>query len=335
MKKIFLTGATGFIGSHLLEKLVVNGYKVKILAEYNIDNSLGWIDSFKKEIRENVEVVYGNIRDPFIISNNTKNYDVLIHLAALISIPYSYKSPSEFIETNIQGTLNALEAAKKNNLNRFIGTSTSEVYGTAQFTPINENHPINAQSPYAATKVAADQLCVSYFKTYNMPITIIRPFNTFGPRQSLRAVLPNIFLSSNKKEKKIILKIGSTETKRDFCYITDTVDGFLACLNTNKKINGETINLGSGKSYSISQMIKIVEKVSNKRFLIHKDPLRIRPKKSEVQLLEADISKAKKLIGWEPKVNDIKSLESSIQETLKWFKKKNNINFYNLKRYNI
>ena len=264
MKKIFLTGADGFIGSHLLEKLLTKDYKVIALSCYNSFNDLGWLKYINKKKSKNLKIISGDIRDYSFINNIVKKSDIVIHLAALIGIPFSYKSVKNYIDVNITGTYNVLESSKNNKIQKVIITSTSEVYGSAKKLPIDENHPLNAQSPYAATKVAADQLSLSYYKTYNLPVTIIRPFNTFGPRQSMRAVIPTIINQALKNKKNIFL--GSINTFRDFSYIDDITDGYIQCIKSkNKKIYGEQINLGTNKYYNIKEIVKIISIISNKK----------------------------------------------------------------------
>ena len=295
MKKIFVTGASGFIGSHLVEKLVLSGYKVKALITYNRDNSSGWLDTLEKRIKNKIELVIGNINDSFLIEKETNNCDVVFHLAALISIPYSYVSPLNYIDTNVMGTLNVLQAVRKNKIKHFIHTSTSEVYGSARSKLIDEEHFINAQSPYAASKVAADQLVSSFWNTYRIPATIIRPFNTFGPRQSLRAVLPNIICQINRSKglKNLNLKLGNLHSKRDFTYIDDTINGFFKCIG-NRSIIHQTINLGTGKSFSIKECVNLLENIANKKIKIISEKKRFRPKHSEVNTLTSNNKKAKK-----------------------------------------
>ena len=241
MKKILVTGADGFIGSHLIEALVKKNFKVKAFTFYNFKSSNGWLDNIDKKILDNLEIIQGDIRDQNHVKQEMKNVDLVFHLAALIGIPYSYKAVQSYIDTNIYGTFNILNAAKENNIKKVIITSSSEVYGTAQKIPIDESHPLSAQSPYAATKIAADQLALSYYKSYGLPITIIRPFNTFGPRQSLRAVIPTIITQILKKK---IVKIGNTKPTRDYVFVEDTVRAFLKTINNNK-ISGEVINIGN------------------------------------------------------------------------------------------
>ena len=330
-KKILVTGVAGFIGSHLVEKLVLQGYSVKTIVPYNINNSWGWIDSFSSEIKKNVEVVSGDICDQNFILDETKKIDIIFHLAALISIPYSYKSPQSYVSTNISGTLNMLEAARENNVELFVQTSTSEVYGSSQFTPITEKHPLVAQSPYAATKIASDQLALSYYNSFELPVLILRPFNTFGPRQSLRAAIPTIItqLVSNKNK----IKLGSLKPRRDFTYVSDTVDGYISAIG-NKRCLGETINLGTGKDFSIGETVKNIENILRTKAEIVTDSKRIRPKKSEVNRLISSNLKAKKLLSWSPKFKGSKGFKEGLIKTIEWFSKEENLKLYKANLYN-
>tara|TARA_B100001057_G_scaffold274318_2_gene274589 strand:+ start:3517 stop:4518 length:1002 start_codon:yes stop_codon:yes gene_type:complete len=330
-KKILVTGGGGFIGSHLIEKLVKKGYLVKTIVPYNIDNSWGWIDTFDTTIKKNIEIVTGDICDQNLISKETKKIDIIFHLAALISIPYSYKSPRSYISTNVVGTLNMLEAARENNVELFVQTSTSEVYGSSQYTPIDEKHPLNAQSPYAATKIAADQLALSFFRTFDLPVLVLRPFNTFGPRQSLRAAIPTIItqLVSNKDK----IKLGSLTPKRDFTYVSDTVDGFISSIG-NKKCFGQTINLGTGKDFSIGETVKNIENILQTKAEIVLDNKRIRPKKSEVNRLISSNLKAKKILNWSPKFKGSKGFEDGLKKTIEWFSNEGNLKLYKANLYN-
>ena len=264
MKKIFVTGGGGFIGSHLVEKLLKQNYKVKVLVEYEMNNRWGWVDTFNKDYKNKLEVVIGDIRDFNLVLNATKDVDTIYHLAALISIPYSYKASESYIETNVKGTLNLLNASILNKIRLFVHTSTSEVYGSAQYVPIDEKHPINAQSPYAASKASADQLAMSFYKSFGLPVTIIRPFNTFGPRQSLRAIIPTIINQSIKNNK---IKLGNLDSLRDFTFVEDTVKGFILAMKY-KKCVGEVINLGTGYEFSIKETLKMILKISNKKGII-------------------------------------------------------------------
>ena len=298
---------------------------------YNINNSWGWIDSFSSEIKKNVEVVSGDICDQNFILDETKKIDIIFHLAALISIPYSYKSPQSYVSTNVSGTLNMLEAARENNVELFVQTSTSEVYGSSQFIPITEKHPLVAQSPYAATKIASDQLALSYYNSFELPVLILRPFNTFGPRQSLRAAIPTIItqLVSNKNK----IKLGSLTPRRDFTYVSDTVDGFISAIG-NKKCLGETINLGTGKDFSIGETVKNIENILRTKAEIVTDNKRIRPKKSEVNRLISSNLKAKKLLNWSPKLKGSKGFKEGLKKTIEWFNKEENLKLYKANLYN-
>lgn len=329
--KIFVTGADGFIGSHLVEKLIKLGHQVKSLSFYNSRGFNGWLDSLDKKILKDVEIVSGDIRDYNFLEKQMKNIDVVFHLAALIAIPYSYASPKSYIDTNINGTYNILQSSLRNNILKTIITSSSEVYGTAQKVPIDETHPLNAQSPYAATKIAADQLSLSYFKSYELPVGIIRPFNTFGPRQSARAVIPTIISQLIKNKNKI--KIGNLSPTRDFTFVSDTVDAFSLCLKNN--IAGEIINVGNKFEISIKDILNIFKKDFNYKFKIEIDKKRKRSKKSEVYRLWASNTKAKDILGWKPQYAGLNGFKKGLKDTVEWFKDKNNIQHYNSDIYNI
>tara|TARA_B100000315_G_scaffold259195_1_gene314161 strand:+ start:1564 stop:2562 length:999 start_codon:yes stop_codon:yes gene_type:complete len=332
MRKILVTGGAGFIGSHLIEKLVKKGYQVKTIVPYNIENSWGWIDTFDNNIKKNIEVVSGDICDQNIVLKTVKNIDVLFHLAALISIPYSYVSPRSYISTNILGTFNFLEAIKNSKVELFVQTSSSEVYGNSQYLPIDEKHPLNAQSPYSASKIAADQLCLSYWRSFSLPIVIMRPFNTFGPRQSLRAVIPTMILQTIKNNKYI--KLGNLSTKRDFSYISDTVEGLESCIG-NKKCIGEVINLGNGFDLSMKKALEIIQLKLGKKLTVKIEKKRLRPKKSEVnQLLSSNI-KARKILKWKPKFSNLNGFKRGLENTIEWFNKSENIKYYKSNIYNF
>tara|TARA_B100001996_G_scaffold60872_1_gene43581 strand:+ start:1926 stop:2921 length:996 start_codon:yes stop_codon:yes gene_type:complete len=330
--KILITGADGFIGSHLTEALVRAGYEVKAFVLYNSFNSWGWLDKVSPELKNKFEVFSGDIRDTNGVREAVKGCDAIIHLAALIAIPYSYYSPETYIDTNVKGTLNILQAAKEFNVDRVIHTSTSEVYGTAKFVPITEDHPLQGQSPYSASKIAADQLAFSFFSSFQVPVVIIRPFNTYGPRQSARAVIPTIItqIATGKKE----IKLGSISPTRDFNYIKDTVDGFMAALNSKKGL-GEVINLGSNYEVSIGDVAEIIAEVMNTKIKIINDEQRERPKDSEVERLWADNTKAKDLFGWEPKFSNREGFAKGLEETSKWFLDLKNLNMYKSDIYNL
>ena len=329
-KKIFITGASGFIGSHLVERLVDENYSVIALVPYDINSSIGWLKDIKK-IQE-VKIIHGDIRDENFIVKHSKNCDILIHLAALISIPYSYESPKSYIQNNVEGTFNILEAAKRNKIKKVIHTSTSEVYGSAIYTPIDELHPINPQSPYAASKVAADSLAFSYYKSFNIPVCTVRPFNTFGPRQSLRAFIPTIItqIASNKK----VIKLGNLNSKRDFSYVGDTVKGFINCIE-NKRCLGKSINLGTGMAFSMQETLDIIIKEIGKKVDIEIEKKRLRPKKSEVDHLLSSNILAKKLINWKPVFKNKNGFKKGLQKTIDWFSKSENVKLYKSDLYNL
>ena len=331
-KKILVTGGGGFIGSHLVETLIKDGHSVKTIVPYNPDNSWGWIDSFEPNIKKNLEIVSGDICDQNLVSKLVKNVDVIFHLAALISIPYSYVSPRSYISTNIMGTLNLLEASRNSNVELFVQTSTSEVYGSSQYSPIDEQHPLNAQSPYAATKIAADQLALSYYRSFDLPVSIIRPFNTFGPRQSLRAFIPTIITQILSSKKKI--KLGNLNPKRDFSYISDTVRGFTSCIG-KKKCLGQAINLGTGVVFSMQETLDLITEYIGKDVIFEIDKKRLRPKKSEVDHLLSANNFAKKIINWEPEFKNKSGFKRGLQQTIEWFSKPENIKLYKSDLYNL
>lgn len=312
MKKILITGSEGFIGSHLVEYLLKKKYLVKCLVQYNTHNHYGWLEDMQIK---NLNIVMGDIRDQNFLEKVTKDVDLVINLAALITIPYSYISPKSYFDTNLMGTLNLLELCTKKKI-RLIHTSTSEVYGSAVKIPISENHRIYSQSPYAASKSAADQLCISFFNSFKTKVTILRPFNTFGPRQSPRAIIPNIIIQALKSNK---IKLGNIYTTRDFNYIDDIVRAYHCALKSN--VYGETINLGTGREYSIKYIVNLVSTILKKKLKIIKDSQRVRPKGSEVERLCASNLKAKKLINWKPEYRDDSSFKKALFRTITWFKK--------------
>lgn len=331
MKKILITGADGFIGSHLVEALVKKKYKVKAFIYYNAFNSFGWIDQIDKEIKKKIEIISGDIRDINILKSSVKNCDTIIHLAALIGIPYSYNSPKSYVDVNVQGTLNLLQVAKDYKIKKFIHTSTSEVYGTPEYLPIDETHPLNAQSPYAASKIAADQLALSFYKSFQTPVSIIRPFNTFGPRQSARAIIPTIILQILTGSKKI--KLGNIYSTRDLSFIDDTIEGFSSMLK--KDVYGEIVNLGNGFDISIKELVKVIAQEMSVKIEIVTDKRRVRPKQSEVEKLRSNNSKAKKILNWRPKYLNKKGLIKGISKTIEWFDDKENLRNYKSEIYNI
>lgn len=326
-KKILVTGAGGFIGSHLVEKLLREGNKVRAFVHYNSFNRWGWLDYIEKGIRDSIDIFIGDIRDPYGVKKAVKGCDIIFHLAALIGIPYSYYSPESYVDTNIKGTLNILQAAKELGIERVIHTSTSEVYGTAQFIPITEKHPINPQSPYSATKAGADHLALSFNRSFDLPIAIIRPFNTYGPRQSARAIIPSIIIQIFNRKKKIML--GSLYPTRDLTHVNDTVEGFIKVAESNISV-GNVINIGSNSEISIKDLVNLIAKLMNAKVEVVVDNKRIRPRESEVMRLWADIKEAKK-IGWHPRY----TIEQGLKETIKWFSNNHNLKFYKLDIYNI
>lgn len=328
-KKILVTGAEGFIGSHLVEHLVSKGYSVKAFVLYNSFNNKGWLEKIDRKILSEVEIFFGDIRSIDSTDTALKNCKSVMHLASLIGIPYSYETPKSYLETNINGTLNVLQSSLKYKVENFIHTSTSEVYGNAINFPINENCKLLGQSPYSASKIAADQLAHSFYCSYNLPVRTIRPFNTYGPRQSLRAIIPSIIsqvLFSKKKE----IFLGSLSPKRDLTFVTDTVKAFELML-LNKNIDGEVINVGTGYEITIKDLAKLISKICNKNIIFKKDNQRIRPEKSEVNRLLCDNSKAKKLINWKPENQGIKGLEMGLSKTIDWIISNENFGYKNLK----
>lgn len=328
---IFVTGSEGFIGSHLTEQLVKKGHNVKSLVLYNSLNSWGWLEHVDKKIKNELEIITGDVRDEFFIKNIIKKkIDVVINLAALIGIPYSYRAAKSYFDTNVNGLINILNASRDSNVKKIIHTSTSEVYGSPKFVPITENHPVSGQSPYAASKIAADQVALSYEKSFNLPITILRPFNTFGPRQSARAIIPTIITQTLKGEN---IKLGSLFPTRDFTYVDDTVSAFINSIK-NKKNIGEVINVGSGYEISIKRLVNIISQLMGKKIKIKKEKLRVRPKNSEVLRLLASTKKAKKLINWKPKFSNINGLRNGLSKTISWFSKFENLKIYKTNIFN-
>ncbi|MBU1599753.1 GDP-mannose 4,6-dehydratase [bacterium] len=311
-KKVLVTGASGFIGSHLVEHLIDLGSKITILLEYTPYNDLGSLKFLPQNILSEIEQVPGDLRDPEVMKKIIQKKDVVFHLAALISVPYSFQNPREVFEVNALGTLNILLAAKEEGVEKIITTSTSEVYGTALYTPIDEKHPLQAQSLYSASKISADKIAESFYKTYNIPVAVIRPFNTYGPRQSDRAIIPTIIIQALMKKE---IKIGSLTPRRDLNYVSDTVNGFIKIAESEKSI-GQVINIGTGKDISIGELTQTILSIMNKNIKIISTETRKRPEKSEVMQLLCDNQKAKKLIGWEPKI----SLKEGLSKTIEWVK---------------
>ncbi|MGC8869264.1 MAG: NAD-dependent 4,6-dehydratase LegB [Sulfurihydrogenibium sp.] len=325
-KKVLITGSCGFIGSHLVERLIQEGCKVRAFVYYNSFNSWGWLDTFDKETLNQIEVFTGDVRDPNGVRTAVKGVDVVFHLAALIGIPFSYHSPDSYVDTNVKGTLNILQACKDYNVEKILITSTSEVYGTAKYVPIDENHPRQGQSPYSATKIAADYLAESFYRSFDLPVVIVRPFNTYGPRQSARAVIPTIItqLLSGKQE----IKLGSLHPTRDLVFVKDTVEGFVEIAKSDKTV-GHEINIATMTEISIGDLAqKLIDMINPKAKIITED-IRKRPEKSEVERLLGDNTKIKTLTNWTPKY----TLDEGLQITINWFKE--NLKYYKPDIYNV
>ena len=324
--KVLVTGSEGFIGSHLVEDLITKGYEVRALYQYNSFNNKGWLEDSK--FKQHIEFVSGDVRDPYLFQNILKNVEIVFNLAALIAIPYSYFSPQSYLETNVKGVLNLCNGALKNNT-KVIQFSTSEVYGTAEKIPINEKHPLKPQSPYSASKIAADSFAMSYYYSYDLPVSIFRPFNTFGPRQSIRAVIPTI-IRQLKKNNKNIIKLGDLRPSRDFNYVKN-ITKFIYQLSKNKKIYGNSINIGSNSEVTILQLYKIISKLIGSSFEIKTDKNRLRPLKSEVFRLKCDNKLLKSMINYNPeyKFND------GLEETINWFNDSNINKYYSNDNYSL
>ena len=323
---VLVTGADGFIGSHLTELLVLSGYKVKALSQYNSFNNWGWLEDIN--CKDQIEILTGDIRDSHYCKYISKDVDIIFHLAALIAIPYSYVAPNSYLDTNIKGTLNICQAARENGNIRIIHTSTSEVYGTAQYVPIDEKHPMQPQSPYSASKIAADAMAMSFHNAFDLPVTIARPFNTYGPRQSARAVIPTIILQIANGIKEI--KLGDTSPTRDFNYVEDTCKGFLAIAKNDQTI-GETINIGSNSEISISNTFDLIKELMKSDVKLITDKERIRPENSEVFRLCCDNTKIQLLTGFKPQVD----IKEGLQRTIDWFTQPNHLKHYKSEIYNV
>ena len=332
LKKILITGADGFIGSHLTEALVRDGHEVRAFVLYNSFNSWGWLDNCSEDVKGKFEVFTGDIRDPNGVRTAMKGCDAALHLAALIAIPYSYHSPDSYVDTNIKGTLNILQAARDLGVSKVVHTSTSEVYGTARFVPITENHPLQGQSPYSASKIGADHLAMSFYTSFGTPVTILRPFNTYGPRQSARAVIPTIIIQIANGKRQV--KLGAGHPTRDFTYVTDTVAGFMATLKSDRCI-GEVINVGSNFEISIGDTARIVAELMGSDIEVVTDEQRLRPKQSEVERLWAANDKAREILGWRPQRSGLDGFRSGLVETITWFHKPINLALYKSDLYNM
>lgn len=326
MNRVLVTGADGFIGSHLTELLVREGCTVRALAQYNSFGSWGWLEEV--DCRDRIEVVSGDVRDPHFCRKITRDVDTVFHLAALIAIPYSYVAPDSYVDTNVRGTLNVCQAALDNGIRRVIHTSTSEVYGTAQYVPIDEKHPLQPQSPYSASKIGADAMAMSFFNAFNLPVTIARPFNTYGPRQSARAVIPTIItqIASGMRQ----IKLGDVSPTRDFNYVTDTCRGFIALARSDQAV-GQTVNIGSNREITILDTLKMIRELmrSDVEFLV--DDQRLRPEKSEVFRLWCDNTRIRELTGFEPQI----SIRDGLAKTVDWFVQPEHLARYKAHLYNV
>ncbi len=331
-RKMLVTGADGFIGSHLTETLVRSGYNVRAFVYYNSFNSWGWLDESPLDIKKDLDVFAGDIRDSHGVREAMQGCDAVLNLAALIAIPYSYHSPDMYIDTNVKGALNVVQAARDLGVKKIVQTSTSEVYGTAQFVPITEEHPLQGQSPYSASKIGADQIAISFYRSFGVPVTILRPFNTYGPRQSARAVIPTIITQIASGARRI--KLGALSPTRDFNYVKDTVRGFIAALESDAAI-GEVINVGSNYEISIGDTARLIAEVMGVEIEIETDEERLRPENSEVNRLWADNSKAKKLLNWEPEYGGADGFKRGLSETAEWYSKAENLKRYKADMYNI
>lgn len=308
--KVLITGAGGFIGSHLVEALVRKGFKVICFVHYNSRNDWGDLQYLPANTLDQTEIISGDIRDPFEISEAVRGCQVIFHLASLIAIPYSYRAPFNYVQTNVIGTLNVMQAALANNVEKVVHTSTSEVYGTAQYVPIDEKHPVHSQSPYSASKIGADMIAESYYRSFGLPVAVIRPFNTFGPRQSARAIVPTIIIQALNNQH---VNLGNLHPTRDLNYVSDIVEGFIKVAESPKSV-GEVINIGTGQEISIRDLVNKIFSLMNYRGFIQEETARKRPEKSEVERLMCDNTKAKTLLGWEPRV----SLEQGLRKTIDW-----------------
>jgi NAD dependent epimerase/dehydratase len=330
--KVLITGADGFIGSHLAEELVREGHEVRAIVVYNSLDSWGWLDSVPREISSQIEVIPGDIRDPALMMSAVKGCQAVLHLAALIAIPYSYAAPDLYVQTNVQGTLNLLNAARAHDVARFIHTSTSEVYGTAQFVPMDESHPLQGQSPYSASKIGADQMVNAFYTSFQLPTVTIRPFNTFGPRQSARAVIPTIIsqLAAGKRQ----VQLGALTPTRDFTFVSDTAKGFTAALRSTAGV-GEVINLGAGFEVSIEDTFNLIADVMGVQATAIQDPQRMRPENSEVERLFSNNSKAKQLLGWQPEFAGREGFREGLSQTVDWFSNVANLAKYRTDAYTV
>jgi len=331
-QKILVTGADGYIGSHLVEKLVTDGYDVRAFVLYNSFESWGWLDTIPQTTKDKIEVVMGDVRDYHFVKHAMEGCDAVLHLAALIAIPYSYHAPQSYVETNVTGTLNIVQAARELGTKKVIHTSTSEVYGTAQFVPITEEHPLHGQSPYSASKIGADQMAISYHRSFETPVAIVRPFNTYGPRQSTRAVIPTVITQITAGHTDI--KLGALTPTRDFSFVDDTVSGFITAMN-NDDIVGQVTNIGSGFEISIGDTVDLIANIMGADINVICDEDRMRPEASEVNRLFADIQKAKDVMNWEPEYGGLDGFRKGMEKTVEWFSNPENLKHYKIGGYSI
>jgi len=331
-KRVLVTGADGFIGSHLTEYLVARGFDVRAFVYYNSFNSWGWLDECDERTRRSIEVFAGDIRDPHGVRTAMRGCHAVLHLAALIAIPYSYHSPDTYVDTNVKGTLNVVQAARDLGIERVVHTSTSEVYGTAQFVPITEEHRLQGQSPYAASKIGADQIATSFFLSFGTPVTVIRPFNTYGPRQSARAVIPTVITQIASGAPRV--KLGAMSPTRDFNYVRDTVRGFVAVAECDAAL-GQVVNLGSNYEISVGDTARMIAELMGRNVEFISDEQRVRPPGSEVERLWADNTRARELTGWTPEYAGVEGLRRGLRETIAWFTEPDNLRRYKTESYNI
>lgn len=331
-KKILITGADGFIGSHLAELILPHCAHVRALVQYNSQNHWGWLEHSPKAVRESLEIIAGDVRDPHGMRQISDGCDIIFHLAALIAIPFSYQAPAAYVDTNITGTLNLLQAAREKGIERFIHTSTSEIYGSAQFVPMTEEHPVNAQSPYAATKVAADQLALSFYRSFELPVTVLRPFNTYGPRQSARAVIPTLItqIASGKQQ----IQLGALHPTRDFNFVTDTAQAFIAVARSDK-CAGEVLNAGTGFEFSIGETATMIAELMGTEIAIQTDTTRLRPPKSEVTRLLAATDKIMKLTEWQPDFTGTEGFRKGLSNCIEWYSNPANLSLFKTGIYNL
>jgi NAD dependent epimerase/dehydratase len=332
MKRVLVTGADGFIGSHLVETLVRGGIAVRAFVLYNSFNSWGWLDECAPDVRGHFDVFAGDVRDPHGVRQAMQHCDAVLHLAALIAIPYSYHSPDTYVDTNIKGTLNVVQAARDLGISRVVHTSTSEVYGTARVVPMTEDHPLQGQSPYSASKIGADQIALSFHTSFDTPVVVVRPFNTYGPRQSARAVIPSVIgqIASGRRR----IRLGAVHPTRDFSFVTDTVAGFIAALDADGVL-GEVINLGSGFEISIGDTVRTIAEVMGAAVEVTLDERRLRPEKSEVERLFASTEKARRLLNWSPEFAGLDGFRRGLVRTVEWFRDPANLARYKVDAYNL